>query len=352
MRRWVSWGVAAALASAGCVRASLGPKTIPIARMDYNAALSRSWDEDLLLNLVRLRYRDSPLFVDVSSVTSSYTLTRNATIGATVSDEPELTGGVGLTFTENPIISYTYLRGEEFAQRMLSPLAPGTLAELSQSGWSFERLLLCCVQSINGIENAIAAAGPTPDYVPAFETFQQVATLFRRLQIDGQVMTERDGDNGTALIIRSAAGDDGAELRRLLGLDPAATRYEIVAARHADGPMQIALQGRSLLAVMFFLSQSVDAPESDRAAGRITSTRDATGSLFDWSRVVGAIMHVRTGDVPPNQPAVQVAFRGHWFWIVDNDLTSKSTLALLRLLLFLKSGDIRSQSPLLTIPTR
>jgi hypothetical protein len=103
---------------------------------------------------------------------------------------------------------------------------------------------------------------------------------------------------------------------------------------------------------MFFLSQSVEAPAADREAGNVTSTRDAAGALFDWSRVVGAIMHVRTGDAPPHQAAVQVAFRGHWFWIDDNDLTSKSTLALLRLLLFLKSGDIRSQSPLLTIPTR
>ena len=137
-----------------------------------------------------------------------------------------------------------------------------------------------------------------------------------------------------------------------LALDPAATRYEIVAARHADGPMQIALQGRSLLAVMFFLSQSVEAPAADREAGNVTSTREASGALFDWSRVVGAIIHVRTGDAPAHQAAVQVAFRGHWFWIDDNDLTSKSTLALLRLLLFLKSGDIRSQSPLLTIPTR
>lgn len=61
---------AAALAATGC-RAPLGPKTIPPARLNYNEAISRSWDEQLLLNLVRLRYRDNPLFVDVTSVSAS-----------------------------------------------------------------------------------------------------------------------------------------------------------------------------------------------------------------------------------------------------------------------------------------
>ena len=41
---------------------AIGPRTIPGARINYNEAIARSWDEQLLLNLVRLRYRDTPLF--------------------------------------------------------------------------------------------------------------------------------------------------------------------------------------------------------------------------------------------------------------------------------------------------
>jgi len=118
--------VALALVTNGCVRHSLGPRTIPTARLDYNSAISRSWDEDLLLNVVRLQYRDSPLFVDVSSVTASYSLGRSASVGVSKGGgiPAEVTAGAGLAFNENPVIGYTYLHGEQFARGLLSPLAP------------------------------------------------------------------------------------------------------------------------------------------------------------------------------------------------------------------------------------
>ena len=41
------------LAGAGC---SIGPRRLAPVRFDYNQAISRSFDQQLLLNLVRLRY--------------------------------------------------------------------------------------------------------------------------------------------------------------------------------------------------------------------------------------------------------------------------------------------------------
>ena len=74
--------------------------------------------------------------------------------------------------------------------------------------------------------------------------------------------------------------------------------------------------------------------------------------MFDWARVVGPLMRVRSGSARPEEAAVRVEFRNHWFWIDDNDLNSKTTFALLRLLRFLKSGEREGQSPLVTIPAR
>lgn len=347
----------ATIALAGCVRpTSMGPRTIPGARLDYNQAISRSWDEDLLLNLVRLRYRDSPLFLDVTSITASYTLSRTASLEAGASGRglavPEVTGSLGLSFGENPIVSYSYLRGEEFALRLLSPLQPTTLQVLAQSGWSIERLMLCCVQSINGVENAVAAAGPTPDAAPEFESFQRAAALFRKLQVARQVVAEQDAEGRTMLYLSPSAGADGDELRRLLSLDREADRFEVVSSRRRGAPTQVAMQGRSLLAVMYFLSQGVEAPGDDSQAGRVTVTHDAAGQPFDWARVVGRLVRIRSGDEAPAAPAVRVRYREHWFWIEDNDLNSKTTFALLRLLLFLKSGERQVAAPLVTIPVR
>jgi hypothetical protein len=346
--------LSAAAAIGGCT-SSYGPKTIPAARFDYNEAISSSWDDQLLLNLVRLRYRDNPLFVDVSSVTAGYALERTGVVGGSVgSDEgAQGTAALGLKLVENPVISYNYLSGEAFNQRLLSPLTPGVFESLAQSGWSIERLLLCCVNGMNGVENAVAAAGPTPDYVPRFESFQRIAAVFRKLQINRHVVLEREGDT-TFLYIDSQAGADGDELRSLLLLEPGKERYAVVGGRRARGANEIAVEGRSLLSVMFFLSQSVEVPEADRAAGKVTTTRDTSGTEFDWSRVVGPVMRVQCGEAEPaaGSAAVAVSYRGHWFWIEDSDLNSKTTFALLRLLLFLKSGENKTESPAVTIPMR
>jgi hypothetical protein len=98
----------------------------------------------------------------------------------------------------------------------------------------------------------------------------------------------------------------------------------------------------------------VEVPEGDRSAGKVTVTHNADGSEFDWANVVGPVLRVRSGEAEPpaGDAAVAVAYRGHWFWIADNDLNSKTTFSLLRLLLFLQSGENKGMSPAVTIPMR
>lgn len=55
----VMWG----LGTTGCTR--LGPQTIPRDRMDYSAGVGDSWQQQQLLNVVKLRYADAPVFLDV-----------------------------------------------------------------------------------------------------------------------------------------------------------------------------------------------------------------------------------------------------------------------------------------------
>jgi hypothetical protein len=54
----------------GC--SGIGPATVERDRFDYVNALSSSWKKQILLNLVKIRYLDAPIFLDVSSVISQY----------------------------------------------------------------------------------------------------------------------------------------------------------------------------------------------------------------------------------------------------------------------------------------
>src|SRR5690242_6134447 len=52
-----------AVLSLGCQ--TVGPTALRHGRGNYNAAIQQTNSEQLLLNLIRLRYRDAPLFLEV-----------------------------------------------------------------------------------------------------------------------------------------------------------------------------------------------------------------------------------------------------------------------------------------------
>jgi hypothetical protein len=64
----------------GC--AHVGPQLLPRDRFDYNKATTDSWKTQTLLNIVRLRYFDMPLFLDVASIVSGYSLESTVTLSA------------------------------------------------------------------------------------------------------------------------------------------------------------------------------------------------------------------------------------------------------------------------------
>ncbi len=354
------------LALAGC-GAHLGPKSLPGARISYNEAISRSWNEQMLLNLVRLRYRDNPQFLEVAGVTTQLTFEAAAGAGG---DFDLGAGGdsagasLGVAYTETPTISYTPLHGTAFAQRVLAPFEPRVLTLLSQSGWSIERLMLCCVHQINGLRNAPSAAGPTPSYEPPhYREFQEASALLRELQVAGWIQAtirrrSAAGEGGQRVVLSflphtSTAGYEGLEsklrrLRELLELPTGASEFEISDAVLDRGESEIGVVGRSLMGTLFFLSQSVEVPSAHEEAGWVTVTRHTDGSRFDWDELSGRLLRVHTSPDMPTNAFVKVLYRGHWFYLDDSDLNSKTSFGLLKYLFSLQS-EPSSAAPLLTL---
>jgi len=109
---------------AGC--SGIGPGTVDRDRFDYVNALSSSWKKQILLNLVKIRYLDAPIFLDVSSVISQYAIEGQINLGATLRSESILgdnqtLGGSG-KYTDRPTITYTPLTGDKFSRSLMTPI--------------------------------------------------------------------------------------------------------------------------------------------------------------------------------------------------------------------------------------
>ena len=110
------------------------------------------------------------------------------------------------------------------------------------------------------------------------------------------------------------------------------------------------MDSRSLLGVLYFLSQSVEVPAEDVQAGLVTVTEDALGQPFDWSRITRKIMTIHSQRKRPDNAYVAVQHRGWWFYIADDDHTSKATWSFLSILFALQSATAQGKAPLLTLP--
>jgi len=393
------------LAVLGC--SQIGPATIANGRFDYNEAIVHSFDDQMLLNLVRLRYQDSILFLDLTSVVASYR--REATVGASSSvrgDAPNTTSPAtvslgatgGETWTESPTISYAPLQGEDFAKRLLAPIQPSSILLLSRSGWGLERLLICTVQQLNELLNATSIGGVAPRQVNHYERFRRVATLLGGLQEDGfiQINTLANQPDQVAVTAGPIAMDEvarqqAAEIMSLLNVTRAApgsaappklapathdapassaTPTPPVAEQAAAelshdnapvtlesggfprNPARVLLTGRSILGVMTFLAQQVEVPAEHYRQGLVHQTSGADGKAFDWNLVSQGMFRVHSSSSKPDRAFLQVHYRDYWFYIDDTDLESKSTYTLLAQLFSLQSASGSMVAPVLTIPTR
>ena len=60
---------------------SMGPQTIENDQFNYNDAIANASREQMLNNLIRMRYAETPTFLRVSSVISQYTRGASANVG-------------------------------------------------------------------------------------------------------------------------------------------------------------------------------------------------------------------------------------------------------------------------------
>ena len=120
----------------------------------------------MLLNLIRLRYRDTPSFLELSSLATQFSFDESAGVTGTIKENSKnfnvLGLSAGLGASERPTASYTPLQGADFVTKLISPMEEETVVLLTRSGWKGDRVFRIAVQSLNGLTNMRGASGPTP----------------------------------------------------------------------------------------------------------------------------------------------------------------------------------------------
>ena len=335
-----------------------GAETISPSGYAYNEAIARTKSEQLLLNLVRLKYRDAIVFMDVDGVTTQHQF------GASLSTETLLpfqrasNGSTlfvpGVSASERPTIVYKPLDSSQFAQDLLAPIAPETVVLLANSGWSIERLMACCVERLGTLSNAPSASGPTPDIIPNNARFREASALLRDLQRQERLSVARmpaPGGEGADTVLRVEATNTSAcaPLRQLLNAASCDMRYTLVAKGTDLDHQELFAQTRTVLGALYALSHAIDTPTEHALLGLVTQSDFASNETADWNAFNSGLFTVRSGAERPAASAVSVFYRDYWYWIEDGDLESKTTFNLLLFLLALQSAASDGVSPLLTI---
>ncbi|MEM7699035.1 MAG: hypothetical protein AAF236_11580 [Verrucomicrobiota bacterium] len=332
----------------------LGPKQIQRAHRPFNESVATALNEQLLLNLVRLKYRDNPYFIEVSGITSQTSLTGElaATSGTPFFNSRLLSPTGTLGYTNTPTVSYAPLQGEAFLSRLLAPIPMDAVAKLTQSGWSVSRVVRICVERANGLRNAVSASGPTPARSPEYLRFKDFAEGLREFQEDKGLNLVRE-DERIALFFDPTRCSE-AEVCALLDIVDARPRQDLVflgtKVERGFHPNELSIDNRSLMGILFYLSHNVEVPRRHIERGLVTKTINPDGSEFDWNDVTGDLLQVKMSPTPVPDAFVQISYRGHYFYIADNDLNSKSTFLMLNQLFNLQAGDQRGSTPVLTIP--
>jgi hypothetical protein len=342
-------GCIALLVLGGCV--SVSPTHLTSDRIDYGQVLGDSWKYQTLLNVVRLRHADAPVFLDVASIINSHTVGGSGNLQATLpsGSSPDVFGAGGTgAWSNTPTVTYQPLLGDRFTKSLLQPIPPVSVFQLLQGGWPASLVFPTVVGSANGLRNATGGLAADPG-------FDELTDLLSRIQQAGNIGTEiqprKDGSGVLVVIRRPGASDalsaESRRVRELLGLSGDATDFEIAYGLYPRGPNQVAIVTRSMMEIMLQLGFGIDLPPGDVERGRALPGKAQAGEAR-----AKPLVHIRSGPEAPSETYTAVRYKDDWYWIADDDIASKRTFTFLMILFSLAETGQGTAAPVVTVPSR
>lgn len=333
---------------------SLGPSTLDKDQLDYGASVGDNWKNQMLANVVKLRYVDMPVFLDVGQIVSGYTLQTQISGRLGFGDSITGTNSQGLSaggsYTDRPTITYMPKTGETYLRSLLEPVAPSAVLALTLAGYSPELLFNWAVESINGVRNYSASRGMSQASAdPKFLEFVHLLGELRRAGAIGFELVKAGNADGRDVImffssrsLDEATREKQQRVRRLIGMAAEPREFQVIYSPFAISEKILAIQTRSILQTLYSMAGFVDVPP-DKAA------RAAPG--YELTGTTQRPFHVRTGKSRPSDAYAVFQYDGDWYWIDHTDLESKKVFTLMLFLTTLTNRAQSDNAPVLTIPT-
>jgi hypothetical protein len=402
-------GLALALTSGGC---TFGPRVLEKSYGPYYESLRHVDEEELLRNLVHMRYNETPEALNVSSIAAQYELSGQAEARPFfVAPNPSNSNVIFRTFTailpdvsamgaNRPTISLTPGNESDEVRRFLTPINADNLTFLIQTGWPISVLLRLWVERLNGVPNLDPGKDEKCNGVSEAARFQRIVDLLQTAA-DRELISVRSeeqltevsgplpGESATAAAAAQAAHEglelqprkDGKtwalirrghhlvmevtpgteqdpellEVEALLNLLPGQSRYELVVATgRVPDPLRHPMPpSRALLITPRSTAQVyLYLANGVEIPPEHASAGEVCPCLGGMAATAGLLaIHTAATHKPPPGAYLAVKYRGWWYYIDDQDAASKSTFALM---LQLTRLDLRRRppggGPVLTLP--
>jgi hypothetical protein len=366
--------VLALLIISGC--AAQGARRVPADRFNYNAAIAQSTREQMLLNIVRGRYLEVPVFLTVSSVLTQYEYDRSIGVGGFFGFGGDstnviggttdvITGDANLRFSERPTITYLPVEGQKFSAHLLSDIPADLIFASAQAGWPLDVFMRIGITRLGALENMSfgeVLATETEDTKTAFahdlqkmKRFERMIQLIFMLSDREIIEVQQVEENGKAerylFIAEKVPGELRPlldELKKLIGLSDR-KRFRITDRVTNLRDDEISIQTRSVMAMMEFMARGVEVPIEHLEQGHVIDygLQDSEGEMAE-----GLIpFRMISSKSRPENVFAAVRHQGYWYYIDHSDITSKRALSLIIILFRLTAPTPAGAAPILTLPT-
>ena len=231
----------------GC--SSVKPSKVSAERIDYGQVIAESWKRQTLLNVVRLRYADAPVFLEITSVINSNSVggSVNAGTGFPGASPSGITFDLGgsQSWSNTPTVSYQPLMGEHFTRSLLQPIPPSSVFQLIQGGWPADIVFNTIVGSINGLHNSFAGKKADSSFT---ELVENITNIQRSGGLGLRIEAHKEGSSVVVVLPSGAEGTPLSEERRrvreLLQLEQGLGEFQVEYGLIAQNNHEVAMVSR------------------------------------------------------------------------------------------------------------